>query len=127
MTAGFLDQVAIRSDLLEKRGSGTQYATSKGIAYRALGITEDAYLHPSSILVNSRPPDYLVFNDIVRTSRLFLKGITIINPNWLSVLGRDTLCSFSKPVKNDFGVMMTIPKFGPDGWELPAINANIIS
>ena len=126
MTAGFLDQVAIRRDLLEKRGSSTQYATPKGVPYRALGVTEDAYLHPSSILMDSRPPDYLVFNGIVRTSRLFLKGLTVINPNWLSALGRDTLCSFSKPVKNDVGVMMTIPKFGPDGWELPAISASAI-
>ncbi len=103
-----------------------QYKTSKGVPYRVLEVAEDAYLHPSSILINHPPPEYLTFNEIVQTSRVFLKGLTIINPVWLSTLGKGTLCTFSKPVKNNIGVLMTIPKFGPDGWELPAIKASIV-
>jgi ATP-dependent RNA helicase DHX37/DHR1 len=50
-------------------------------------------------------------------------GLTTINPAWLSVLGKDVLCKFSKPIKNNAGEFMTIPRFGPDSWELPAIKA----
>lgn len=50
-------------------------------------------------------------------------GLTITNPGWLSSLGKDTLCTFSKPVPNNVGTLMTIPRFGPQGWELPAIKA----
>ena len=55
------------------------------------------------------------------TSRV---GLTLINPAWLPSLGK-TLCTFSKPFKNKAGVMMMTPKFGPDGWELPPVKADI--
>jgi ATP-dependent RNA helicase DHX37/DHR1 len=121
LTAGFLDQVAVRKDIVEKQKSGTRFTTSRGIPYRALGVSEDVYLHPSSILIDSPPPAYLVFNEIVRTSRVYLKGLTVVNPAWLSTLGKGTLCSFSKPMKNNLGIFMSVPMFGPDRWELPAI------
>ncbi|CAA7261404.1 unnamed protein product [Cyclocybe aegerita] len=125
LTAGFLDQVAIRKDLVDSsEASGNKYATSKGVAYRALGVSEDVYIHPSSILFNSSPPDYLVYHEIVRTTRIFLKGLTVINAAWLSSLGGNTLCTFSKPIKNNVGTLMTIPRFGPEGWELPAVKAS---
>jgi ATP-dependent RNA helicase DHX37/DHR1 len=124
LTAGFLDQVAVLKNIVEKQNSGTRFKTSRGVPYRALGVSEDVYLHPSSILIDSPPPAYLVFNEIVRTSRIYLKGLTVVNPAWLSTLGRETLCSFSKPVKNNLGTYMTVPTFGPDRWELPAIKVD---
>lgn len=118
--------MAVRKDVVEKHLSSLQYKTSKGVPYRVFGVTEDVYLHPSSILINRPPPKYLIFIEIVQTSRLYLKGLTIINPVWLSTLGNSMLCSFSKPVRNDEGTLMTIPKFGPEGWELPAIKASVV-
>jgi len=51
-------------------------------------------------------------------------GVTVINPAWLSSLGKNSdLCTFSKPAKNSSGIMMVIPHFGTDGWELPPIPA----
>jgi len=142
LTAGLIDQVAVRKDLVDKNHSaGIQYASSRGVAYKALGISDDVYIHPSSLLYNAAPPDYLIFQDIVQTSRIYLKGevatccilrtqadrdlgLTIINPAWLSVLGKDVLCKFSKPVKSNAGEFMTVPRFGPDAWELPAIKTS---
>jgi ATP-dependent RNA helicase DHX37/DHR1 len=54
--------------------------------------------------------------------RIFL-GLTIINSSWLPALAGDILCSLSKPIRNNLGILMTIPKFGHEGWELPAIKA----
>lgn len=75
LTAGFIDQVAVRKDIADKQEtSGTQYKNSKGIAYRALGVQEEVYIHPSSVLLGGPPPDFLVYHEIVRTSRIYLKG-----------------------------------------------------
>lgn len=124
LTAGFIDQVAVRKDRVAKdSSSGEQYASSKGVPYRALGISEDVFIHPSSVLASKSPPEYLVFNEVLRTTRVWLKGLTVVNPAWLSSLGKPSLCTFSKPMKNMSGIMMTIPRFGPEGWELPAIEA----
>ncbi|KAF8176995.1 P-loop containing nucleoside triphosphate hydrolase protein [Pholiota molesta] len=124
LTAGFIDHVAVRKDIVDKRqASGTQYSTAKGVAYQALGIQEDVYIHPSSLLIGAPPPDYLIYHEVIRTSRAYLKGLTTINPAWLSSLGKDTLCTFSKPISNNVGTLMTIPRFGPQAWELPAIKA----
>lgn len=109
-----------------------------------MGISEDVFIHPSSVLANISPPEYVVFNEVVRTTRVWLKGIskalftsihmyliitvglTVVNPAWLSTLGKPSLCTFSKPNKNMAGVMMTIPRFGPEGWELPPIKAEVL-
>jgi len=124
LTAGLIDQVAIRKDITERnQASGTQYATSKGVPYKALGVSEEVFIHPSSVLFSKSPPDYIVFHEIVRTSRLYLKGLTIVNPAWLASLGKPSLCTFSKPIKNNAGTLMVIPHFGSEGWELPAMKA----
>lgn len=146
MTAGFIDQVAVRKDRVEQSSTGAQYATSKNVPYRALGVSEDVFIHPTSVLADMAPPEYIVFNEIVRTSRIWVKGIqtplvpidivltrsmllgvTVVNPAWLASLGKPTLCHFSKPTKNSSGTMMVIPRFGKDGciWELPAVKADV--
>ncbi|OCF41767.1 ATP-dependent RNA helicase DHX37/DHR1 [Kwoniella heveanensis CBS 569] len=97
LTAGFIDQVAVREDLVLKRG-GT-YESTRGVSYRAVGLgSESVFIHPSSSLFHKTPPDFLVFSEIVRTSKPWLKGNTKINPNWLSSLGKK-MCSFSKPME----------------------------
>ncbi|OCH91848.1 P-loop containing nucleoside triphosphate hydrolase protein [Obba rivulosa] len=121
ITAGFIDQVAVRKDIAQKgSASGEQYTTAKGVAYRALGISEDVFIHPSSVLFAKPPPDFVVFLEVVRTSRVYVKGLTVVNAVWLSNLGK-SLCTYSKPVKNREGQSMIVPHFGPEGWELPAI------
>ena len=101
-------------------GSGTQFTTSRGVAYQAFGIPEDVFIHPSSVLANQPPPDYVVYLEVVRTSRVYIKGVTVVNGAWLSALGK-SLCTYSKPFKNKEGQSMVIPHFGPQGWELPPI------
>jgi len=90
-----------------------------------MGIAEDVFIHPSSVVIGKSPPEYVVYHEIVRTTQIWLKGLTIVNPLWLSSLGRPFLCTLSKPVKNDKGVMICIPRFGPDSWELPPIRAGV--
>lgn len=123
LTAAFIDQVAVRKDLIQKNASGGQFSTSKGVPYAAVGVSGDVFIHPMSVLANRPPPDYIVFSEIVQTSRTWIKGLTVINPAWLSSLGKQSMCTFSKPSRNNVGVMMSIPRFGPDQWELPPVKA----
>ncbi|KAJ3568750.1 hypothetical protein NP233_g5510 [Leucocoprinus birnbaumii] len=125
VAAAFIDQIAVRKDLTEHKGSsgGAQYSNSHSIPYRAMGISEDVFLHPSSVLSDRPPPDYIAFQEVVRTSRVFVKGLTTVNPAWLSSLGKSTLCTYSKPFKRTDGTLMITPRFGPEGWELPAVKA----
>ena len=85
ITAGFIDQVAVRKDIAQKGridGSGTQYTTSRGVAYQALGIPdEDVFIHPSSVLASQPAPEYVVYLEIVRTSRVYLKGKCLSDPD----------------------------------------------
>lgn len=75
IAAGFIDQVAARKDLVERSApSGEKYTTTKNVPYRALGVSEDVFIHPSSVLAGSSPPDYVVFLEITRTSRIWIKG-----------------------------------------------------
>lgn len=125
ITAAFIDQIAVRKDLVEhdRSSKGSQYSNSRGVPYRAIGIPEDVFLHPSSILSDRPPSDYVAFQEVVRTTRVFIKGLTAVNAAWLSSLGKATLCTYSKPFRRTDGALMVTPHFGPEGWELPAVKA----
>jgi ATP-dependent RNA helicase DHX37/DHR1 len=67
--------VAVRKDLLQKSSSsGVKYANSKDVPYHVVGTSEDVFIHPTSVLANAPPPDYLVFFEIMRSSRVWIKG-----------------------------------------------------
>lgn len=125
LAAGFIDQIAIRKDLAERSSSsGTKFASSRGIEYRAVDIAEDVFIHPSSALFHQNPPEYVAFQEVVRGTKIWIKNLTVVNPAWLAQLG-PALCTFSKPIPipptiKDIkaGEVLVIPKFGP-GWELP--------
>lgn len=146
ITAGFIDTVAARRDVIDpKRATGAKFSTCKGVAYKALGMDEEVFVHPSSVLFNQAPPAYIAFHEVVRSSRIFLKSVhralvssvttddlvtalTVVNPAWLAKLG-PSMCSYSKIAHTattakgeapNTGTFVT-PHFGPDGWELPPI------
>jgi ATP-dependent RNA helicase DHX37/DHR1 len=100
------------------------------------------FIHPSSALFHSSPPDFIVFTELVRTSRVWIKGITKVNGAWLAELGK-SMCSFSRPMEvpstgkgrsgpsatggsgggasgNERDVVV-IPHFGALGVDLPAV------
>lgn len=121
LAAAFVDQVAARQDVVDKASStGAKYTSCRNVPYKVLGVSEDAFIHPSSVLYNSPPPEFIVFHDLVRTTKVWLKTNTVINPAWLPKLA-PSLCSTSKRVKAFGGGSLIIPRFGPDSWELPAV------
>ncbi|KAH7102536.1 P-loop containing nucleoside triphosphate hydrolase protein [Auriculariales sp. MPI-PUGE-AT-0066] len=124
MTSAFIDQVAVRKDIVQV-SAGTKFSTSRNVPYRALNQSEDVFVHPTSVLAGASPPDFVQYESIVRTSKPFMKGLTVLHPAWLPTLG-PSFCTFSKPLQGSgpFKELgddeeVVIPKFGL--WQLPAV------
>ncbi|KAG9051688.1 putative ATP-dependent RNA helicase DHR1 [Tulasnella sp. UAMH 9824] len=128
ITSGFIDRVAVRKDVADKAlATGDKMRSCRNIAYRSMEIDEDVFIHPSSVIFHDTPPEWVVFQEVVRTSRVYVKGITVINPAWLPTLG-PSLCTYSKPLglpdsmkKLGADLKIVTPRFGPHGWPLPNI------
>ena len=75
IAASFIDQVAVRKDLVQlSDANGNKYASCRGVAYRANGVIEDVFIHPSSVLFHRTPPDYIVFQEVVRGTKVWIKS-----------------------------------------------------
>ena len=76
LCAAFIDHVAVRKDLVQSTvSSGNRYATCRGVPYRAMGVGEDVYVHPRSVVFGKAPPDFVVFQEAVRSSQTWLKSM----------------------------------------------------
>jgi ATP-dependent RNA helicase DHX37/DHR1 len=74
LCAGFIDQVAVRADLVSKNKPGQRYENTRGVAYKAVGVSDETFIHPSSGMFGGSPPDWIVFSEVVRTSRVWLRS-----------------------------------------------------
>ena len=99
--------------------------STRNVPYKAMGLGNDvAYVHPSSTFYHHPPPEWFVFSEVYQSrskmtrvkqpgaggegveegetilepGRNLLKGLTKINPAWLTTLGR-SLCTFDKPIE----------------------------
>lgn len=131
LTAGFIDSVAIRQDVLETGGGkGVRYKNSRNVVYKLLWSDEEAFIHPSSILYSQEPPAMLVYSELYKGGKNWLKGVTSVESKWIAKIGKD-LCSFGRPLdfplpkyisdKKDRKLVYVVPSFGPKSWPLPPI------
>lgn len=80
VTSAFIDQVAVRKDLFPG-WTGPSYAkvaSTRGVPYRAFGINEDIFVHPSSVLFHHQPAEFMVFQDLHRTNKVWLKSQSLL-------------------------------------------------
>ena len=138
VVAASLDKIAVRNDIFLKRN--TTFASARDVPYRAVGMGgEGVYIHPSSALYHSSPPEFIAFHEITRSAasgKAWVKGITSLHPAWLASLGKSA-CSFSKPEAPPVGVkrakgkmeeikegereVLVTPHFADLGVDLPPI------
>nr|XP_026691480.1 probable ATP-dependent RNA helicase DHX35 [Ciona intestinalis] len=56
-------------------------------SYRGLHNDVTLHIHPSSVLIAEKyPPKFLVFNEILETSKMFMRDVTLVEPDWLHEL-----------------------------------------
>ncbi|KAG1177760.1 hypothetical protein G6F70_007089 [Rhizopus microsporus] len=131
LTAGFIDSVAIRQDVLETGGGkGKKYKNARHVVYRLMWSDEEAFIHPTSTLFNQEPPAMLVYSELSKSGKTWLKGNTAVEAKWVAKLGHG-LCSYGRPLeyplpkyigdKQDRKLVYVVPSFGPKGWPLPPI------
>ncbi|XP_067943548.1 probable ATP-dependent RNA helicase DHX35 isoform X2 [Watersipora subatra] len=51
--------------------------------YRTVRDNHELHIHPTSVLYREVPPQWVVFNEIVRTNKEYMQDITVIEPEWL--------------------------------------------
>lgn len=98
-------------------------------AYRCPEMEDPVFLNPSSILRYSHP-EWIVYQDIYEhDDKIYLRGITVIEPEWLPVFS-PSQCTFSAPLElpaprydSDQGriVCHMNVTFGRSGWPLPVM------
>lgn len=82
ITAAFVDRVAVRADLVGPSGGKGKATSGRGVAYRTPGVTEDVFVHPTSVLFHGPPPDFIIFQELHRgVQRVWLKGPSSIQPS----------------------------------------------
>jgi pre-mRNA-splicing factor ATP-dependent RNA helicase DHX38/PRP16 len=66
-----------------------QAAKRKGLGeYINLRTAVSVQLHPTSALYNSGdPPDYVVYHELILTSKEYMSCVTAVDPHWLADLG----------------------------------------
>ncbi|CAI2163336.1 20104_t:CDS:10 [Funneliformis geosporum] len=125
IAAGFIEQVAIRKGVIDK--SSKTFSSTRNVVYCTMWTEDDVFIHPTSILYHNKPPNFVVYQELHKTSKVWMKGVTVVESSWLSKLGK-SLCTFSKPVelttskskkkKDTEKIAYVTPSFGPKNWEL---------
>lgn len=123
VTSCFIDQVARKISRVE-----TKDHKSLKNAYKCLISEDPVFIHPSSTLFELLP-NYITYNEMVHSSKLYMKGVVEIEPEWLPAFS-ETLCCFSDPCeeppptydsyKDKIYCHMEVT-FGPWQWHLPAV------
>ena len=129
--SGFIDQVAVRKESVAKGNSPVAYQLLVA-SVQSKSLLEDIYIHPTSCVFKKSPP-MVVFQELVQTSKVYMKGVTeITDPLALGAFGQN-MCTFSKPVENpppkylpleDRIVCYAYPRFGDRSWELPLMQVD---
>lgn len=97
-------------------------------AYHANNMEEPVFLHQSSVLKKTLP-EFVVYQEIYETNKIYMRGVTAIEPEWL-VTYVPNLCNLSDPLtepepfyNSDNGkVYCTVTgTFGTQAWPLPSI------
>ncbi|KAK1376987.1 RNA helicase [Heracleum sosnowskyi] len=53
--------------------------------YRTLVENQPVYIHPSSALFQ-RQPDWVIYNELVVTTKAYMREVTVVDPKWLAEL-----------------------------------------
>ncbi|XP_042298014.1 probable ATP-dependent RNA helicase DHX37 [Sceloporus undulatus] len=123
--AGLGDHVARRiqaEELLDEKWKNS---------YKTPLLDDPVFIHPSSVLFKELP-EFVVYQEIVETTKMYMKGVSVIEPEWIPLLLRP-YCHFEKPVENP------PPSYCPEtgrvhchrssvfyrvGWQLPAVEVD---
>ncbi|KAL2718178.1 putative ATP-dependent RNA helicase kurz [Vespula squamosa] len=125
LLAGMADQVARK--VLSEEIEDQDKAKWK-YAYKTVEMEDPVFMHSSCVL-RKTSPEWVVYQEIYETNKLYMRGVTAIEPEWLPKFA-PTLCTLSEPLiepsprydLHSGKVLCHITgTFGRAGWQLPMI------
>ncbi|XP_069038235.1 probable ATP-dependent RNA helicase DHX37 [Lepisosteus oculatus] len=99
--------------------------------YKTPLLDDPVFIHPSSALFKALP-EFVVYQEIMETSKMYMKGVSAVDPEWIPLL-LPQYCHFEKPLETP------PPRFCPEsgrvrswrestfyrvGWRLSAIEVD---
>ncbi|KAK2584403.1 hypothetical protein KPH14_006785 [Odynerus spinipes] len=123
LLAGMADQIArkVSSEEIEDEDKAKWKH-----AYKTAEMEDPVFMHSACVL-RKTSPEWVVYQEIYETNKLYMRGVTAIEPEWLPKFA-PTLCQLSEPLieppprydSNSGRVMCHITgTFGRAGWQLP--------
>ncbi|XP_035196885.1 probable ATP-dependent RNA helicase DHX37 [Oxyura jamaicensis] len=100
-------------------------------AYKTALLDDPVFIHPSSVLFKQLP-EFVVYQEIVETTKLYMRGVSAVEPEWIPAL-LPPYCHFGKPMENP------PPSYCPEtgrirchrpsvfyraSWQLPAVEVD---
>ena len=52
-------------------------------SFKTIRGGQTLYIHPNSVL-NNRTPDFVLYHEVVQTTKVYMREVTVIDPAWLS-------------------------------------------
>ncbi|KAH0619085.1 hypothetical protein JD844_018733 [Phrynosoma platyrhinos] len=52
-------------------------------AYRTIRDDHELHIHPTSVLYAEKPPRWVVYNEVIQTSKYYMRDVTAIESSWL--------------------------------------------
>ncbi|XP_043797209.1 probable ATP-dependent RNA helicase kurz isoform X1 [Apis laboriosa] len=125
--AGMADQVAKK--VMPDEINEDQDKTKWKYAYKTVDMEDPVFLHSSCVL-RKICPEWVVYQEIYETNKMYMRGVTAIESEWLPKFA-PSLCQLGDPLTNppprydpETGkIMCSITgTFGRAGWKLPIMN-----
>ncbi|XP_037016970.2 probable ATP-dependent RNA helicase DHX37 isoform X1 [Artibeus jamaicensis] len=100
-------------------------------AYKTPLLDDPVFIHPSSVLFRELP-DFVVYQEIVETTKMYMKGVSAVEVQWVPVL-LPSYCQFDAPLEEpppaycpEKGrvVCHRASRFYRVGWPLPAVQVD---
>ncbi|XP_046386112.1 probable ATP-dependent RNA helicase kurz [Ischnura elegans] len=127
--AGMVDHVAHRVSLDEIKEDEDKEKWRN--AYRCSEMEDPVFLHSSSVL-RKELPEWVVFQEVFESTKLYIRGLTAIEPEWLPTYA-PALCNLSDPLddppprydhESDRLMCHVSGTFGRAAWSLPIIEVD---
>ncbi|CAG8530050.1 13771_t:CDS:10, partial [Acaulospora colombiana] len=71
IAAGFIDQVAVRKGLIDN--TTRTFSSTRNVAYKTMWSDDDVFVHSSSVLYHEKPSDYVVYQELHKTNKVWMK------------------------------------------------------
>ncbi|XP_043351661.1 probable ATP-dependent RNA helicase DHX35 isoform X1 [Dermochelys coriacea] len=52
-------------------------------AYRTIRDDQELHIHPTSVLYAEKPPRWVIYNEVIQTSKYYMRDVTAIESTWL--------------------------------------------